>query len=217
MFPAQSWKHRLLYLHSCNDSGLDADCIQSGIITRMFLLLFLEILLVFFNIVDVFESKEAYLNPSLMPKYKEIRKQCKWMVHEKEDKGCAVKRRETCIVDVKHEGNSGYYHFTRFGPFTSQGGYKETLCESFVFRGLPGEIIIHSIAGPLDPLTEEFISFPPLHFHHTRIVETFELLDSIRKYSKYLYFLDDVKGNSDLKGKCERKVCVPLVILIFNV
>lgn len=63
---------------------------------------------------------------------------------------------------------SGYYYITRYGPITTTGGIQNVECYNRqVQTPEPGSWYTRHLTAPVDPITGQFINFPPIHLHHS--------------------------------------------------
>ena len=112
---------------------------------------------------------EEIIRPEGMAEYIEMRNQCNWINAQQTSKHKCPGEAVECFLDVKLPEGNGYLHVIRFGPFTTTGGMQAYKCEDPAHVPPVGSYAIRSVIGPLDPHTESFLEYPPIHLHHAMV------------------------------------------------
>lgn len=130
------------------------------------------LLVVFIAIINCVLSHEEIIRPDGMNNYLALRSQCEWKEMVKTDAHKCPGEAVECTLNVTLPEGKGYLKVVRFGPFTTTGGFQAYKCEDPAHVPPTGSYAIREVIGPIDPYTETFLEYPPIHLHHAMVRPT---------------------------------------------
>lgn len=71
------------------------------------------------------------------------------------------------IENVQLSEGTGLFRVSRFGPFVTRGGMQDVLCDEKMPMPPIGSWLKAYTIQVIDPYTEQAMSFPPIHLHHS--------------------------------------------------
>ena len=113
------------------------------------------------------EDHFALLRPDSLQFYTDARKKCEWKPYIANTTcGAVLKETKYCKIDVTAPEGEGYFFIARIGSFTTTGGAQDIECELLGFPPDLQTFVTRNIVSAIEPYTEQFLGFPPIHLHH---------------------------------------------------